>query len=145
MITIDTSGSGAVASGTEREHAPIMKANGWRWSRNLGAWFLPRTFRPETVDDYVARTTEALKAAGIDVETVDGERDDDQTRAERRLARDRELVDVHERRAGGARVAGQALYDDAHRMADAIPFGQPILDGHHSEGRDRRYRDRIHR
>jgi hypothetical protein len=29
-------------------------------------------------------------------------------------------------------------------MADAIPFGQPILVGHHSEGRDRRYRDRIH-
>ena len=29
-------------------------------------------------------------------------------------------------------------------MASAIPFGQPILVGHHSEGRDRRYRDRIH-
>ena len=29
-------------------------------------------------------------------------------------------------------------------MADVIPFGQPILVGHHSEGRDRRYRERIH-
>jgi hypothetical protein len=28
-------------------------------------------------------------------------------------------------------------------MADAIPMGQPILVGHHSEKRDRRYRDRI--
>jgi hypothetical protein len=28
-------------------------------------------------------------------------------------------------------------------MAKVIPFGQPILQGHHSEGRDRRYRDRI--
>jgi hypothetical protein len=29
-------------------------------------------------------------------------------------------------------------------MADAIPFGQPILVGHHSERRDRNYRGRIH-
>ena len=29
-------------------------------------------------------------------------------------------------------------------MASVIPFGQPILVGHHSEGSDRRYRNRIH-
>jgi hypothetical protein len=29
-------------------------------------------------------------------------------------------------------------------MAQAIPFGQPILVGHHSERGDRNYRDRIH-
>jgi DNA repair exonuclease SbcCD ATPase subunit len=31
----------------------------------------------------------------------------------------------------------------AHDMADVIPFGQPILVGHHSEKRDRRYRAKI--
>ena len=31
----------------------------------------------------------------------------------------------------------------AHTMADGIPFGQPILVGHHSEQRDRNYRERI--
>jgi len=36
-----------------------------------------------------------------------------------------------------------SLIDSARKMADVIPFGQPILVGHHSEGRDRRYRDRI--
>jgi hypothetical protein len=30
------------------------------------------------------------------------------------------------------------------QMADAIPFGQPILVGHHSEKRDRAFRARIH-
>jgi hypothetical protein len=30
-------------------------------------------------------------------------------------------------------------------MAEVIPFGQPILVGHHSEGRDRRYRAKIER
>jgi Domain of unknown function (DUF3560)/Large polyvalent protein associated domain 29 len=33
----------------------------------------------------------------------------------------------------------------ASQMASVIPFGQPILVGHHSEGRDRRYRAKIGR
>lgn len=37
----------------------------------------------------------------------------------------------------------QRDHDRAHTMAQAIPFGQPIIVGHHSEGRDRRYRARI--
>ena len=36
------------------------------------------------------------------------------------------------------------LYNDAKKMASFIPFGQPILVGHHSEKRDRNYRERIH-
>lgn len=36
-------------------------------------------------------------------------------------------------------------YEQAHQMASIIPFGQPILIGHHSEQRDRNYRDKIHR
>ena len=36
-----------------------------------------------------------------------------------------------------------ALSEQACAMASVIPFGQPILVGHYSEGRDRRYRSRI--
>jgi hypothetical protein len=36
------------------------------------------------------------------------------------------------------------LYNQAKGMASAIPFGQPILVGHHSEKRDRNYRNKIH-
>lgn len=36
------------------------------------------------------------------------------------------------------------LYDKAHKMASCIPFGQPILVGHHSEKRDRNFRNKIH-
>jgi len=35
-------------------------------------------------------------------------------------------------------------HERANKMADAIPFGQPILAGHHSEGADRKFRNRIH-
>lgn len=48
-----------------------------------------------------------------------------------------------EDRASEAKREASALYDRARQMADVIPFGQPILVGHHSEGRDRRYRRRI--
>lgn len=36
------------------------------------------------------------------------------------------------------------LHTKAKQMSDVIPFGQPILVGHHSEKSDRRYRDKIH-
>ena len=46
-------------------------------------------------------------------------------------------------RAAAARDESAAAYSQARSMADVIPFGQPILVGHHSEKRDRRYRGRI--
>ncbi|QPQ89165.1 DUF3560 domain-containing protein (plasmid) [Burkholderia gladioli] len=46
--------------------------------------------------------------------------------------------------ADRARSASNMTYTRAEVMASAIPFGQPILRGHHSERRDRNYRARIH-
>ena len=42
-----------------------------------------------------------------------------------------------------SRTRANELINRASNMASVIPFGQPILVGHHSEGRDRRYRARI--
>lgn len=36
------------------------------------------------------------------------------------------------------------LYNEAQKMSSVIPFGQPILLGHHSEKSDRSYRNKIH-
>lgn len=47
--------------------------------------------------------------------------------------------------ASGNKTEAERLMRVADREASAIPFGQPILVGHHSEGRDRRYREGIHR
>lgn len=46
--------------------------------------------------------------------------------------------------AATANAEAAATHARAKQMADAIPFGQPILVGHHSEGKDRRYRAKIH-
>lgn len=47
--------------------------------------------------------------------------------------------------AANATSRAAAASTQASQMASVIPLGQPILVGHHSERRDRRYRDRISR
>ena len=53
-------------------------------------------------------------------------------------------IDRLRKAADKAEQESQTRFDTADKMASAIPFGQPILVGHHSEAKDRRYRDRIH-
>jgi Domain of unknown function (DUF3560) len=60
---------------------------------------------------------------------------------EERLERRRERL---EKRAQRLRTEGEQRIAGAKRIADIIPFGQPILVGHHSEKRHRRDIDRIH-
>lgn len=45
--------------------------------------------------------------------------------------------------AGKREAKAEAGHDRADALASVIPFGQPILAGHHSEARDTRYRARI--
>lgn len=63
-------------------------------------------------------------------------REDFEERKEARIER-------HEQRAAKARAESEQTMNSAREMADGIPFGQPILVGHHSEKRDRNYRDKI--
>lgn len=57
----------------------------------------------------------------------------------KRQARYDRLIAAAERTAS----QGESLRSQADSMASVIPFGQPILVGHYSEGRDCRYRSRI--
>lgn len=61
--------------------------------------------------------------------------------AERREAR----IERLRARAEGKASAAQAAFGTARRIGGAIPFGQPILVGHHSERRARRDAERIDR
>lgn len=137
---------GTLIEGTSRGDgtAEILKTNGWRWSRQLGAWYVPqsRDHAPRTW--VLDATAKALRTAGFDVEvTISTERRDIEEieadkaeRSARRADRLQERADKHHQ------VAGR-LHDRADAMASRIPLGQPILIGHHSETRDRRYRGRI--
>jgi Domain of unknown function (DUF3560) len=46
-------------------------------------------------------------------------------------------------RAAKNRKLSTNFYQKSRSMGNCIPFGQPILVGHHSEGRDRRFRSRM--
>lgn len=50
---------------------------------------------------------------------------------------------ILEGRAERLQAAANRYYEEAKAMGAIIPFGQPILVGHHSEKRDRNYRARI--
>lgn len=89
-----------------------LKAAGWRWSGYRGAWHNNRRF---------VRPPASVRWAD------GGEVDYASERAERL-----------EGRADRAQVEGEAQYRRAKQIADAIPLGQPILVGHHSERRHRR-------
>jgi hypothetical protein len=62
---------------------------------------------------------------------------------ERTMERAEECADRMEDRADKAAAESSALHKRADSMASVIPLGQPILVGHHSEKRDRNYRERI--
>ena len=61
------------------------------------------------------------------------------TREEKKQAR----VERYEQMAAKAKQESNSLYEQSKKMSDAIPFGQPILVGHHSERADQRYRGRM--
>ncbi len=77
--------------------------------------------------------------AGADTESAEAPRELSAYEARIQAKRER-----YEERARAAQDASQATLNRARTMAEAIPFGQPILVGHHSETRDRNYRNRIH-
>ena len=61
-----------------------------------------------------------------------------QERKQNRIERYQELAEKN-------RELSSNIHEAAHKMASVIPFGQPILIGHHSEKSDRAYRGKIER
>jgi hypothetical protein len=53
-------------------------------------------------------------------------------------------IDYAQEQAAKNDQKADQLYNSAKQMAGCIPFGQPILVGHHSEKRDRNFRNKIH-
>jgi Domain of unknown function (DUF3560) len=138
-----TAAEGTLVSGDPRPHHGILKNAGFRWSRNVG-WYIQgsRDRAPRTAT--IERVADELRAVGFDVEVeIDTT---SRTTAEREADREERLLarqDALDSKADRLAAASTALHSRADEMLSVIPFGQPILVGHHSERRDRNYRDRI--
>ncbi|WP_280428293.1 DUF3560 domain-containing protein [Nocardia brasiliensis] len=137
---------GTLIYGTARGDgtAEILKANRWRWSRNLGMWFVPSS-RDRAAKTWIIRATEtALRAAdfAVTVEIDDTYRPTalvEADRAERQADRVEALHEKAERRHGHAAAA---LAADIRATEALPPGGEPIKIGHHSEGPHRRALDK---
>lgn len=134
--------AGTLIDGTAKGDgtAPTLKANGWRWGRSIGTWFVPQS-RDRTAKTWkINATVEQLRAAGFSVTvevddtarpTADVVADQDTRQAERVAALDAKAERKHRDAA-----AADARAETAH--AALPPGGEPIKIGHHSEHRHRR-------
>ena len=147
ILQIEHSGDGTLVYGSDRadtEGNAALKAANFKWSKNLGAWYLPRPWafntrtlkvrqlmsrlpdRTELSEGTAARSTTA-------VERQEAAREGSANRAER-------LTSAAERAAAEA----SSRFATADRLGERFAGGQPILVGHHSEAGARRDQSRMH-
>ncbi|WP_461636217.1 DUF3560 domain-containing protein [Glutamicibacter soli] len=144
-----TPAEGTIIEGTERTDgsSQILKQYRWRWSRYLGAWYIPRSRDTTPKHHIINPTAKALTKAGFTVEISidDTPRPTAEVEADlaQRATNRAEALDA--KAAQKTQLAEQA--ESARRSAhDRLPeFGEPIKVGHHSENRHRRDIDRAHR
>jgi hypothetical protein len=149
MITIShTHADGTLVYGTDRGDgtAAILKANRFRWFPSIKAWGIAQSRDKLAKAWQINAAKAALEAAGFAV-TVEIDESDRRAFADAEAERYERAEDRADRMSGYAENAAarsESAHARAHEIADGIPFGQPILVGHHSEGRHRRDLDRIH-
>lgn len=135
-----TSEDGTLIAGTSKGDGSgeVLKAHGWRWHGDCG-WYIrgSRGHQPRRVT--IDRTVEALQGAGFSVAVELDTTPQEPAAAERqRRERAAERAEQLNARAERAERLAASREASAHQIADGIPLGQPILVGHHSEGRHRR-------
>ncbi len=147
MLTLThSSAEGTLLHGTVRGDASrdVLRGMyaGWDWSKRIGlsgCWFI-RNSRDRSPNLYeIERTAEKLRAAGFEVEVqVDAApRLMEEAEADRAV-RMEDRADALDEKARRLDAAARGRRDAEHAILDFIPPGQPILVGHHSEGRHRR-------
>lgn len=130
----------------DQNQREALRGTAWRWSRATSAWVLPRNLHRHTRDANVQRVKAALEACGCAVVVL--ETGAVQTEGERRAAAAGRLevrADRYEERSARLSGEAQAHWSAERRIHDGIPFGQPILVGHHSQRRHERDLERIDR
>lgn len=111
----------------------------WKWGRSIGMFYIPQSRDRLPNRHRIEKTADALREAGF-VVTVEIDADTRNTgtvvtEKRERLAERADALDARAERKTGERDAAFGVVD---QISDLIPLGQPILVGHHSEGRHRR-------
>lgn len=111
----------------------------WRWSGNLGAWYIQRSRDKAADRQNIEATKQALQDAGFDVEVdIDDTRRSAAEVEDARNERQAERVDRLDARADRKHAAADAADARERAASAALPEGgEPIKIGHHSEQRHR--------
>ena len=133
---------GTLIAGTDRGDgtAPILKARGWRWSRALGTWYVPRSRDALPKRGIIDATTARLREAGHELEVdLDGTLRPAGVVEAATLDRAQERAAALSAKADTARNRADVAQGRATAAHNRLPDnGQPILVGHHSEAGHRR-------
>ncbi|MGJ5898334.1 DUF3560 domain-containing protein [Streptomyces niveiscabiei] len=146
---------GTLVEGTTRgdKTAAILKLREYgrtgrqpfRWSRNLGCWYLPHSRDHAGHTASLELLAQRLRDADFEV-TLTIDNADRRSFGEAEQDRE-ERAESRAERFGGyaANAAGnsEAAWKASHEISERFAFGQPILVGHHSEGRARRDHERM--
>ncbi|MFF5968226.1 ParB/RepB/Spo0J family partition protein [Streptomyces collinus] len=142
-----TRAEGTILTGSSKGDGvfEIVRDHGFWFSRHVEGLFIKRS-RDKAADTWrINRAAEALRAAGhtVTVEINERARRSFSEAEEDREERAEDRADRYSDRAGRAVASADARRATAHSISKRFEFGQPILVGHHSEGRARRDAERI--
>lgn len=148
-ITIaHTHADGTILEGSVKHDGvwDIVRHHGFGSSRNIGL-YIRQSRDKDAKTWHINSAAKALRAAGWAVVITINE-DDRRSFAEveeERYERAAERAGRFEEYASNAAGRSEARYESAHSRARQIPFGQPILVGHHSQRRAERDAEHIDR
>lgn len=111
-----------------------LKSNGFRWARFNKVWYSKGHQYQIDLANKLAEYGGEIGKSLTFAEKMEAKEALAEARSER-----------YETYAENSAKRSDQLLKTASDMADVIPLGQPILVGHYSEGRDRKYRSRIQR
>jgi hypothetical protein len=147
VVISHTRPEGTLAHGTSRGDgtAEHLKAARFRWGRSIDCWYLPNSRDRAARRQEINQLANALRTAGFTVEVTIDEtpRAFAEAEAERNNRAD-DRAERYEDRAVRAAANADARWEASDSITRNIPMGQPILVGHHSEGRHRRVLEKSH-
>ena len=137
-----THAEGTLIDGTSRDDGSreILKTQRWRWSRNLGSWYIPQSRDRRARIQQINSTAVALREAGfeVEVEIDDNYRPIADVEADK-IARQEARVAALDAKADRRAETAEAAWDAERAAYNALPEGgEPIKLGHHSENRHRK-------
>lgn len=116
------------------------------WSGSRTAWYVQHSADKAVSPYNLTRIAEELRKSGatVAVRRVGGPARSFAEQVEDRKRRAEERADRYSGYAGSAAGRAAAAYQKADDISRRFEFGQPILVGHHSEGKARRDQERMH-